>query len=274
MTALAFLVLATSQTSAPIDVMTFNIRYGTADDKDNRWEVRKSRTLKALQKRHPAIVGLQEALDFQVDDLRKALKGYQAVGVGRDDGKSAGEYSAILYDASRFRVLRTDTFWLSDTPEIVASKTWGNNITRICTWAYFQDLKTGRYFYHFNTHLDHQSQPSREASAALILEKIKRRGTNDPVVFTGDFNVGEDNPVATVVKGGGFLDTFRVLHPDAQNVGTFNGFRPECGKDKIDYIWVDSRWTVKSAEIVLDKVNGFWISDHVPVIATIEPTSA
>lgn len=274
MIALALMTVLSFPTpaSAPapsFEVMTFNIRYGTANDGDNRWEVRRPRTLEALKKRHPAIIGLQEALSFQVEQVRDALPGYQAVGVGREDGKAQGEYSAIVYDAKRFRLLRSDTFWYSDTPNVPNSTNWGNQITRICTWAYFQDLNTKKYFYHYNTHLDHQSQPSREKSAAMILDRIKTRSTQDPVIVTGDFNVGEDNPVATILKQGGLLDSFRVLHPDEKTVGTFNGWK-DRGTDKIDYVWVNSGFKVLSAEILATKVKGFWISDHLPVVATIE----
>jgi endonuclease/exonuclease/phosphatase family metal-dependent hydrolase len=255
--------------NAPFQVMSFNIRFGTANDGLDRWEVRKDRTIQALKKRKPAIIGLQEALSSQVDELCMAMPKYQAVGVGRDDGRREGEFSAILFDSSRFQVLGSDTFWLSETPTVPNSKHWGNTITRICTWAFFRDLGTGKYFYHFNTHLDHQSQPSREKSVELILRRIRERGTSDPVILTGDFNVGEENPVTALVKGDRFQDTFRMLHPEVQDVGTFNGFKETVGKDKIDYVYVDAAFTVDSAEIVKDKVEGRWISDHLPVVATL-----
>ncbi len=265
----ATILAATAQTPDAFQAMSFNIRFGTANDGEDRWELRKPKTLETLKKRKPDIIGLQEALDFQVEEIRKALPNFQSLGVGRDDGKAKGEFSAIVYNASRFRVLRSDTFWLSETPNVPNSKHWGNNITRICTWAYFQDLRTKRHFYFFNTHLDHQSQPSREKSVALILQRIAERSTTDPVLLTGDFNVGEDNPVVATVKAKGFADTFRTLHPDAKNIGTFNGWRPEVGADKIDYVFADNGWTVEKAEIAQDKLQGRWISDHLPVIAWV-----
>ena len=255
--------------ATPLDVMTFNIRYGTADDGENRWEVRKPRTIQALRRRLPTIFGLQEALADQIDDLTRAMLGYAAVGVGRDDVKAAGEFSAILYDRQRLHLLRSDTFWLSDTPTVPGSKHWGNNVVRVCTWAYFRDLKSGRYFYHFNTHLDHQSQPSREKSTALILKRITERGTNDPVIITGDFNVGESNPVVAAMKENSYRDSFRIKHPDAKNVGTFNGWQKTVGTDKIDYVFVGPGIDVQQAEIVMDRVEDHWISDHVPVVATL-----
>lgn len=261
--------IMTSESRFPADsiqVMSFNIRFGTADDGEDRWELRRPKTLSALKARRPDIIGLQEALDFQIDEICEALSGYRSVGVGRDDGRSKGEYSAIVYDGKRFLAKRADTFWLSETPSIPNSKHWGNGITRICSWAYFEELKTGRHFYVFNMHLDHVSQPSREKGIALILRRIRERGTDDPVLITGDLNVGESNPVIQQIRDGGFTDTFRALHPDEKSVGTFTGFG-EPGVDKIDYVFADSGWTIEKSEIVRDKVDGRWISDHFPVVA-------
>lgn len=253
-----------------LDVMSFNIRYGTAPDGEDRWELRKPRTIAAMRAHPATVVGLQEALHGQVQELTEAFPNYEAVGVGRDDGKDKGELSAILYDRTKLQVLRSNTFWLSETPNVVASKSWGNNITRVCTWAFFRDRSTGRHFYFFNTHLDHESQPSRETSIRLILRRIAERGTDDPVILTGDFNVGESNPVVSAATAGGFRDTFRVVNPDAREVGTFNGFKPEFGTDKIDYVFVGASWSVRKAAIVKDRLHGRWPSDHAPVTATVE----
>lgn len=264
-------LLASIAMSAPaLSVMSFNIRYGTANDGENRWEVRKPRTLQALRAMKPDVIGLQEVLDFQLDELREALPGYAVLGVGRNDGREEGEFSAIAYDTARLRPLRSDTFWLSDTPTVVGSVGWGNGITRVCTWAYFKDLATGKYLYFFNTHLDHESQPAREKGAALILRRIAERGTDDPVIVTGDFNAGEDNAAIAAMKAGGFRDAYRVAYPDAKEVGTFSGWNEALGEDKIDYIFVDYRAKVVAAEIERSKPDGKWISDHVPVTAKIE----
>lgn len=267
--ALASLCLAV-QAPVPLDVMTFNIRYGTANDGVNRWQVRRPRTLEVLKKRHPQLIGLQEALQGQLDDLQKGLKGYQVVGLGREDGKIGGEFSAILFDSKRLQLLRSDTFWLSDTPSVAGSKHWGNGITRICTWAYFRDKESGKFFYHFNTHLDHQSQPAREKGIALILKRIEERPTKDPVVLTGDFNVDETNPVQPQIKAAGYVDTFRVLNPSQTDVCTFNGWEANPKGGKIDYIFVSPVIKTLASEIVRDQMKGFWISDHMPVVAKIE----
>lgn len=250
-------------------VMTFNIRQGTAQDGPDRWEVRKTRLIEVMR-RHPAeVIGLQEALAGQIDDLRAAFPRHQFLGAGRRDGRAGGEFSALMYDTSRLQVLRSDTFWLSDTPRVPRSKHWGNKIERICTWAHFRDLKTGACFYVYNTHLDHESQPSREKSAELLLRRIEARLPKDPVIVTGDLNSGENNPVHETLRRAGFRDTFRVLHPEATAAGTFNGFRERRGRNKLDYIYADSAWSVSKADIVTDKIDGRWPSDHLPVMATV-----
>ena len=262
-------------TREPLQVMSFNIRYGTAKDGDNHWSARREMLFDVIRERDADLVGLQEALAFQIDEIQAAVPGYAVVGVGRDDGGRAGEWSAILFKAGRFRVADAGTFWFSDTPEVPASKSWGNNITRICTWARLID-RDGRGFYHFNLHLDHESQPSRERSTALLRQRIDARAfLTDPVVVTGDFNVGERNPAlaALVSKGSPaspFVDTYRVLHPDETVVGTFTGFKfGNTGGEKIDYVLVQPGAEVISAEIIRASRSDRYPSDHFPVAATI-----
>jgi endonuclease/exonuclease/phosphatase family metal-dependent hydrolase len=264
----------------PIAVMTFNIRYGTATDGDDDWAHRKAMLFALLRRESPDLIGLQEALRFQVDEIVAAVPGYGVVGVGRDDGKAAGESSAILYRASRFHVAESGTFWFSDTPEVVASKTWGNRITRISSWARLVD-RDGSALWHFNLHLDHESQPSREKSTALLLQRIAaRRYPAEPVLVTGDFNVGEGNAaIHTLVGAPGraagappaaFVDTYRVLHPGDTEVGTFTAFKAGATTgDKIDYVLVQPGTTVQAAAIVRTGDGGHYPSDHFPVTATI-----
>ena len=154
--------------------MSFNIRYGTANDGENHWTNRRDMLFALLRTENPDLIGLQEALRFQIDEILAAVPGYAVVGVGRDDGRAAGEMSAILFRTARFHVAASGTFWFSDTPEIPGSKTWGNRITRIASWARFVD-RDGTAFSHYNLHLDHESQPSREKSTALLLQRITAR---------------------------------------------------------------------------------------------------
>jgi endonuclease/exonuclease/phosphatase family metal-dependent hydrolase len=269
-------VAATSgQSGAQLSVMSFNIRYGTANDGENSWPNRRELLFDVMRDANADLVGLQEALDGQIQELLAALPHYASVGVGRDDGRRRGEFAAIFYRRDRFTVSAAGTFWFSDTPNVIASKSWGNTITRICTWARLVD-RDGRAFWLYNVHLDHQSQPSRERSAALLLERIAARPQREePVIVTGDFNAGEDNAAITLLtraRGGSppFLDTFRLRHPNEKVVGTFNSFKVGAiDADKIDYILVQPGTEVLDAAIVRTSRGGRYPSDHFPVTARV-----
>ena len=279
---LAAIWLALAVTSAaeaqqePLAVMSFNIRYGTADDGKDHWSVRRGMLLDLLRWQDADIVGLQEALDFQIDEIVSALPAYAVVGVGRDDGKIAGEYAAILFRRQRFNVAESGTFWLSDTPDLPASRTWGNRITRICTWARLVDRKGGAAFRVYNVHLDHESQPSRERSTALLAQRIQDLKGREPVLVVGDFNAGEDNPAFTqLLATTPLIDTFRTLHRDEREVGTFTGFT--FGKTtgpKIDHVLAPPGTEVLSAGIERFSWQGRYPSDHFPVVARLRLRAA
>jgi endonuclease/exonuclease/phosphatase family metal-dependent hydrolase len=271
-----FVQQAAPQPANPINVATFNIRYGTANDGDNHWKNRRDFFMEVLRDLDGDIIGLQEALAFQLDEIQAAVPGYAVIGVGRDDGRQRGEFAAILVRASRFRVDRSGTFWFSDTPDVVASRSWGNSITRICTWARLIG-RDGRALWVFNVHLDHISQPSRERSTALLAERVAARvPAGEPVIVTGDFNAGEDNPAITTLtagpadRQGRLVDTFRVRHPDASPVGTITSFKfGNIDGDKIDYVLVEPGTEVLDAAIVRTSRDGRYPSDHFPVTARI-----
>jgi len=283
-----FLLCSTDVVGAEADdlklrVMSFNIRYGSANDGKNHWKYRKEMVCDVIRDHPSDVIGLQEALRFQIDAIREALPVYGEIGVAREDGCIEGEYSCILYRTDRFGVGESGTFWFSDTPEVAGSNTWGNACVRICSWARLIETRTGRAFYIFNLHLDHVSQPSREKSAVLLAERIKKRRYKGPFVVTGDFNAGENNPVIKYLKGeiavegpdGGkmktpvpMIDTFRVLHPDVMDVRTAHGFKGTRQGDKIDYVFVPPGTKVQEAEILYDNVDGRYPSDHYPVISS------
>ena len=214
------------------------------------------------------IIGLQEALDFQIDEITTAVPSYATIGVGRDDGRARGEFAAILFRKSRFRIAGAGTFWFSDTPEVAGSKHWGNNITRICTWARLID-RDGRAFYAFNVHLDHQSQPSRERSTQLLRDRIDARPVaTDPVVITGDFNVGEKNAALTVLRGP-FVDTFRVVHPEEHRLERFQVSSSGTPGGKRSITSSYSPEEVLQADIVRVSREQRYPSDHFPVVARV-----
>ncbi len=270
--------------SKPYSVMSFNIRYGTAKDGENRWEKRDHLVLDILRNRGGDVICLQEALSFQLEQVVRALPEFGMIGVGRADGQRQGEHAAILYDKSRLTELENGTFWLSETPEVVASKSWGNSIPRICTWARFEDRASRERFYVYNLHLDHQSQPSRKKSAMLVLERIPDRGNDDAVIVAGDSNAGEQSAEMLFFKGTNgrsemdvqcfgvpeLVDTFRAIHAEATDVGTFNAFKGEVDGAKIDYVLVDDRWEVLDAAILRDNEEGRYPSDHFPVTCRLK----
>ncbi len=254
-----------------VKVMTYNVRYGTAGDGANGWNSRRPLMIDQLRRQAPDTLGLQEALRFQIDDIRKALPQYGEIGIGRDGGTN-GEYSCILYDTRKLDVLESGTFWLSNTPE-KRSQDWGSACVRICTWALLADKTTGKPFYHYNTHLDHQSAEARLNGIKLIADRIAKRKPDAPFVLTGDFNAGEACPPLRYLTGVEspvvLADSFRILHADAAEVGTFNRFQGDKSGAKIDYILVSPETKVLSADIDYSMPDGRCISDHFAVSATV-----
>lgn len=256
--------------------MSFNIRNGKAKDGENRWELRKDLACEVIRDFAPDILGIQEAYDFQLDELKTQLPQYGQVGLGRDPG-SNGEHSSILYLKDRFNVEESETFWLSDTPS-KPSKTWGHFYRRICTRIRLTDKETNQSFYVFNTHMDHKSQQAREKGTQLIMQRIRDRNHPDPFILTGDLNAGEDRPLIAYLKGTGKLDnenpipladSWRVAHPDKKDAGTFTHFTGESDGRKIDYIFVTPETEVTEASIVRTNRNGRYPSDHFPVTAVV-----
>lgn len=253
-----------------LDVLTYNIRYDNAGDGEDRWEKRRDEVARLIRDHNPDVIGLQEALRGQLDDLARALPAYSEIGVGRDDGKAKGEYAAILYRKDRFKVVDSGTFWLSDTPEVPGSKSWGNTITRICTWAVLKETG-GRTVRVYNVHLDHQSQESRLKSAELVLGRIRQGGTAG-VILTGDFNADETNPVIARIlePSSGLVDTFRAVRTDAKEAGTFNGFGKPGPTGKIDFIFITKGARTLDAGIDRRAKDGRYPSDHFAVWAKVE----
>ena len=263
-----------------IDAVAFNIRFDNPKDGENAWPNRKEMVGKWIESESPDVIGLQEALRHQINDVKKVATAYSEYGVGRDDGKSRGEHCTILYLKKRFTLDKKDcgTFWFSDTPEKIASKSWGNEIPRICTWARLIHKKTGKGFYLYNVHYDHQSQSSRIGASNLIIERISnRKQSNEPIILMGDFNAAEKNPAITVFKEEPLklVDTFRVVKPDEKMVKTFHGFRGGSFMGgKIDHVFILSKTAeVRSAEIVRFNKDNRYLSDHYPVRAKLSFTT-
>jgi endonuclease/exonuclease/phosphatase family metal-dependent hydrolase len=259
----------------PLQVMTFNIRLNVASDSLNAWPYRKAKLASQVLFHQAELLGVQEALHDQMMDLSERLPQFKFVGVGRDDGKTKGEYSAIFYDTTRLRVLQSNTFWLSLTPEVPGSKSWDAAITRIVTWAKFKDRKTKKIFYAFNTHFDHMGKVARKESALLLLQKVKEIAGATPAVITGDFNARPaDEPIQVV------MDKNNPLHvldskdlsvtPHYGPTGTFNSFRSKETDDQpIDYIFLKGKWKVLSHATISQTWEGRFASDHFSVLAKL-----
>jgi len=268
-----------------LHLMSFNMRYESEYDLDEHsWYERIIGVVKMLRNQRPDLFGVQEAQHGQAADLWASLPDYQFFGSGRDDGKRAGEYAGIFYRRDRFQADPDEagSFWLSATPEVPGSKTWGNEFTRVVTWLRLIDRSTGRGFYVFNTHWDHKNQPSREQAALLLAQRIDaRKNTREPVVLLGDFNATETNPGLLYLTGKnaillgtnhvwkmGLKDTFQLLHPAEPNRRTLHFWKGnEDGSLKVDHILVSENARVQEASIVSkDKP---LVSDHFPVASRV-----
>ena len=252
-----------------VKVMTYNIRFDNPQDGANAWDARKEHVAEQLMFYQPAVFGIQEGLHHQVEYLDEALPPYQYEGVGRDDGKTGGEYSAIFYDNRRFSLLRSNTFWLSDTPE-EPSVGWDAAMERICTYVLLEDREHQQPLWVFNTHFDHVGEQARYQSAQLILKKIDAVNKNGyPVVLMGDLNAEPGDPPIDTLNDR-MEDAYEVTEkPPFGPEGTYNGFhfdRPV--KRRIDYIFVRGA-AVARYGVLSDPENLHYPSDHFPVMAEI-----
>jgi len=272
--AISFIVSICVQ-SQELNIMTFNIRYNTKNDSLNAWPYRKDNAASQIQFHNVHILGVQEALHEQIMDLSQSLSQYKYVGVGRDDGKTKGEYSAIFYDTTRLKLLGSSTLWLSLTPDVPGSKSWDAAITRIVTWAKFTDLRSKKTFFVFNTHFDHIGKEARRESARLLKQKVKDIAGDNPVVITGDFNSKPfDDPIKILVDSpdkNKFIDTKTIsLTPHYGPQGTFNGFTSkEIDNEPIDFIFLKGKWKVLQHATLSQTWGGRFSSDHFPVFAKL-----
>jgi endonuclease/exonuclease/phosphatase family metal-dependent hydrolase len=271
--ALGLLVLATRGQDAPkpaatLCVMTYNLRFASSTP-PNSWPQRRPLMQECIRKVSPDLFGTQEGLYPQLKDIAADLPAYNWIGLGRDGG-SKGEFMAIFYRTSRFDPLAFDHFWLSDTPEIIGSSTWGNSNRRMVTWVRFLDRDTNREFYLVNTHFDHQVQGAREKSAELIRKRVAALNTTLPVILTGDFNAAESNQAHEILLAQEFFtDTWQAARERrGEGLGTFNGFKAvPKNNTRIDWILTRGTVTVEAEEIVTFSRDGHFPSDHCPLVA-------
>lgn len=254
-----------------INAMSFNIRLNTSSDGINAWPNRSSKVSSQILFHEVDFVGLQEVLHNQIVDLQKDLPQYAYVGVGRDDGETKGEYSAVFYKKDRLSPIQSNTVWLSTTPTVPGSKGWDANIPRVVTWVLFKDLKSEKEFYVFNTHFDHQGKEARKESALYVLKLVDSIAGNHPVIITGDFNARpNDEPIQilTDLSNKKHLKNSQALSekPHYGPTGTFNGWQSkEVDDEPIDYIFIKNNVRVLQHAILSQTWGGLFSSDHFPV---------
>jgi endonuclease/exonuclease/phosphatase family metal-dependent hydrolase len=258
----------------PVDlnVMTFNIRYDNPEDSLNNWQYRKDVAAQVIKIHDVDLLGTQEVLVNQLKDLKVRLPEYNAIGVGREDGIEKGEYSAIFYKKNRFNELESGYFWLSETPEVAGSKGWDGACERIATWAILQEKYSKKEIFFINTHLDHVGKTARRKGVTLLLDRAKEYAKGKPVIITGDFNSRPDSEVFRhVTESGEFFDSRLIAPLTSGPSGTFNAFGriPEEKSDYIDYIFVTNQFEISSYEVLPEKLNDIFVSDHMPVITKL-----
>ncbi len=281
---LVMLVLAPYyQKTAPsvpdLRVMSFNIRYGTADDGENRWENRKDFLVDTIKAFDPDLLGTQETLAFQKDFLAARLPDHDVFGVGRNDGREAGEMAALYYRRSRFEKMDGGHFWLSETPDQIGSKGWDAALPRMVTWVKLRDrqYRNVKPLVLFNTHFDHRGVRARVESARLLRRRIDTLNDTVRVIVTGDFNSAEASEAYQALFGpidgrrSPVVDAYRAAHPErTANEASFSNFvGGRLDGPRIDWIATSRDWLVVSSAIDRTERNGRFPSDHFPVTAVV-----
>ncbi len=271
----ALLVAAPAAGAAqdPLDVMSFNLRYAS-DTPPNSWPERRPVTKELLRREAPHIIGTQEGLYRQLLDIQADLpRHYDSIGLGREGG-SRGEAMQIFFDTRRLEPVEYDHYWLSDTPDVVGSKTWGGCCPRMVTWIRFLDKRSGGEFYALNTHFEAFDAVAREKSAQLVLAKMAEQFDPAlPVIATGDFN----EPAITgrtvydlLVTNGPFVDSWVEAKWRSRLFGTFHGYQPLTPDgERIDWILTSPSVRTQRASINTFARRGQFPSDHLPVQATL-----
>jgi endonuclease/exonuclease/phosphatase family metal-dependent hydrolase len=273
---LFFLALAAlapgAAAEAPVRVMSYNIRYANTNDGANAWNHRKDFLAETIKAFNPDLLGTQETLARQRDDLAARLEGYTVFAAGRDDGREAGEMMAVFYRTSRFEKLDSGHFWLSETPEVAGSKSWDSSLPRMVTWLKLRDRTDPAVpIAFFNTHFDHRGPKARVESARLLHKKLAELGKGCRIILTGDFNSGEGSEPYTTLFGAPLIDSYRRAHPSKESgEGTTTGFKAGASsRARIDWIGCSPDWEVEEAGIVHAARDGRTPSDHHAVTAVL-----
>lgn len=256
-----------------LKVITYNVRFDNPADGQHNWQYRREAAAALIRSLSADLVGTQEVLQNQLDDFLERLPNYGHLGVGREDGRLAGEFSAILYRRDRFRVVDSGNFWLSPTPEIPGSRGWDAACERIVTWGLFEEIASGIRLAFFNTHFDHVGEVARRESAGLLLQKIQSLAAGLPVILSGDFNARPETEPISIILNSGFLFDARIraasVHGPFWSFHAF-GRLPEEQRPLIDFIFVSRHFEVLEYWDIFDRVGEIYYSDHNPILVRLK----
>ena len=255
-----------------LKIATFNLRMDTPSDGENAWFHRKDMVNDLIRFYGFDLFGTQEGFTHQLNDILR-LSDYRFVGVGRDDGKDAGEHCAIFYRSDRFKVLDQGDFWLSEHPEKPGRGWDGTCCNRICTWGKFEDLKNHKQFYFFNVHYEYEGDVARRESSNLMISRIKSIAGNQPVFLTGDFNAFPTEEPIRILNDSGFLNDSYKITKEAPfgPVCTYHGYDSTIKtEERLDYIWVTDSIQIDKYGVLTNTLYGHTPSDHFPVMVVAE----
>ncbi len=282
MTLSLILILMLSGFSFPVNaqqltlnVLTYNIRLATPDDAPNTWNERKQKVFALIRESKPDVFGLQEPLYEQLKDMEYAFPDFERVGVARDDGKDAGEYSPLFFNEHKFKMLSSGTFWLSQTPTIAGSRGWDAACNRVVSWVQLKDYKTGKIFFAFCTHFDHMGESARRNSAKLLLHTVDSLSENNPVIILGDFNSKPGSEPYQILTDKSspqrLLDARENCKKPVGPKYTFTGFKVGAQPgEQIDYIFLKNKIKVLSFRVNNKNNGNYYPSDHLPVSAVLK----
>ena len=255
-----------------LKIATFNLRMDTPSDGENAWFHRKDMVNDLIRFYGFDLFGTQEGFTHQLNDILR-LSDYRFIGVGRDDGKDAGEHCAIFYRSDRFKVLDQGDFWLSEHPEKPGRGWDGTCCNRICTWGKFEDLKNHKQFYFFNVHYEYEGDVARRESSNLMISRIKSIAGNQPVFLTGDFNAFPTEEPIRILNDSGFLNDSYKITKEAPfgPVCTYHGYDSTIKtEERLDYIWVTDSIQIDKYGVLTNTLYGHTPSDHFPVMVVAE----
>ena len=268
---------AAAEVVPPFRVMSFNVRNSNAADGENAWPKRADFFFETIAAFGPDLIGFQEVLARQYDEIVKRMPAYSLSGVARDDGKRQGEWACIGFRRERFALVDQGNFWLSEQPDVVGSKSWDAALTRICSWVRLREKASGREFVFANTHFDHKGVVARQEASRVISARLAKIAAGVPAILTGDLNINEDNPAyagfvrPTQPEAIRWVDSYREVHPRrAPDEASFHAFKGTVTGSRIDFIFHTAHFAATASDIDRSSRDGRFPSDHFPVTAVLQ----